>query len=170
MVQMAVPGLSKDDGNGEVMKHCSERCLQEYSTEGVTLPIQTFQPPLRVEEDKVLDYTSIVFCILRVTKMIEMAGGAVAKVTVNLCLDSDYKTPMVLVHIRTHLSQQIFEFVINESLEPMTQPLPHLQSFGIFRQVETADIVNQLLQPALLQIGHSGLNVFLAHTRNAMNL
>ena len=163
MVQPAVPGLSVADEKGEVMKHCSERCLQEYSSESVSLPRQVFQPSLETD-----DTYNVPICILRASKMIEMTGGIVSNVTMNLCFGAeDCKTALVLVHIRTRLSQHIFELRIDENLELATQVPSHASHFD---QLEIADILKRLLQPALLQLGYSEFSVFLAHVTKTINL
>lgn len=149
MVRPAAPGLSTADEKGEVLKHCSEKCLHSFSIEGVSLPVQIFQPPLEV------GIRSALLCALRVNKTVEITGDIIAIVTVYLCLGgpSDARVPHVLVHIRTRLSQQFLEFGITEDLR-LAQVPPHLQSTGpqdIINHLETAGLLKQLLLPAFQQ-------------------
>lgn len=168
MVEAAVPGLTTADEKGEVLKHCSEKCLQSYSTEGVSLPVQVFQPPLKVD--------SVPLCVLRTKKVLEITGGIVAIVTVHLCLSDSSgacgRAPLVLVHIRTRLSQQFLEFSVTKDLDLADVP-PYLQSTDsqeIINQLETAGVLKQMLFPAFLQLGHSGLDNFLAYIMKTLNL
>lgn len=168
MVQPAAPGLSTADEKGEVLKHCSEKCLHSFSIEGVSLPVQIFQPPLEV------GIRSALLCALRVNKTVEITGDIIAIVTVYLCLGepSDARAPHVLVHIRTRLSQQFLEFGITEDLR-LAQVPPHLQSTGprdIINHLETAGVLKQLLLPAFQQLGHSGLDNFMTHVMKTLNL
>lgn len=167
MVQPAVPGLSIADDKGVIMKHCSYKCLETYSKESVSLPVHVIKPPLRMEITPL--------CILSASKMVEFRDDVIAKVTLNLCLNDismdDRRTPMLLVHIRTHLSQHFLEFSINEKLQ-VTQVPPYLSTTvakDIINQLETAGILKQVLHPALLQLGYTGLSTFLMYVLKALN-
>lgn len=163
---LGVPGLSTANENGEIYLHCSQKCLQVYSSEAASLSVQVFQPMLAVGH--------IPLCVLGTSKVMKVVSCHFATVTLYLCVgkssEATYAPLHVLVHIRTQHLQQFHEFDITHNLESIPKELSVCltseDSLASTHQLKMMDILKQVLLPALQQLGHSGLHSFLLNLKD----